>query len=206
MGVGVFLQADLLTVSYSTSRFTGDSQEICLQKWGYFCQQINWLSVNQPGDLEETVKKSAGRNGRRGISASIFADSQLICQQIRRQLGNLLAEMRGRCISAGRVTVFQLTCQQIWRRQSGNPADRNGGRGISASRFTYYQLISQHIWRRQTGNLLAQMVGWVFLPADLLTVSYSASRFGGDSQEICLQKLGGISASRFTDCQLICQQ
>ena len=110
MGVGVFLQADLLTVSYSTSRFTGDSQEICLQKWGYFCQQINWLSVNQPGDLEDTVKKSADRNGRRGISASIFADSQLICQQIWRHLGNLLAEMRGRCISAGRVTVFQLTC------------------------------------------------------------------------------------------------
>ena len=61
MGVGVFLQADLLTLSYSTSRFTGDSQEICLQKWGYFCQQINWLSVNLPADLE-TVRKSSGRN------------------------------------------------------------------------------------------------------------------------------------------------
>ena len=59
---------------------------------------------------------------------------------------------------------------------------------MSAGRFTYYQLVSQHIWRRQTGNLLAQMVGWVFLPADLLTVSYSASRFGGDSQEICLSE------------------
>ena len=77
---------------------------------------------------------------------------------------------------------------------------------MSAGRFTYYQLASQHIWRSQSGNLLAEMVGWVYLSADLLIVSYSASRFGGDSQEICLQKLGGISASRFTNCQLICQQ
>ena len=48
-------------------------------------------------------------------------------------------------------------------------ACRNGG--ISASRFTDYQLTCQHIWRRQSRNLLPEMVGWIFLPADLLTVS-----------------------------------
>ena len=145
------LMADLLTISYPASRFGGDSQEICWQKWelegnggrgisagrftdcqlfppadlqetvrksacrnGVFCQQINWLSVNQPGDLEETVKKSAGRNGRRGISASIFADSQLIFQQIWRHSGNLLAEIEAGGISAGRFVDSQEICWQKW--------------------------------------------------------------------------------------------
>ena len=65
MGVGVFLQADqlLLTVSW----------------------QIYLLSVSQPAHLEETDRKSAGRNGWKGISASRFTDYQLLCQQIWRR-------------------------------------------------------------------------------------------------------------------------
>ena len=44
----------------------------------------------------------------------------------------------------------------------------------------------------------------VFLQADLLTVSYSTSRNTGDRKSAC--RNGGISASRLTDYQLLCQQ
>ena len=98
---------------------------------------------------------------RHGISDGTFTDCQLICQQIlRRQSGNLLAEMGG--ISACRFTDSQFICQQIWRESVKLPAEleetvrksvNQNRRCISADRF--------------------------------MTVSYSASTFGGDSYEFC---------------------
>ena len=127
------------------------------------------------------------------------------------------ASQCGACTSAGRFTDYQLICQQKWE-------------GISAAQFADWQLICQQIWRQkicwQEGFFYWQIY-WlsVNLPADFgenVRISpgrngetgISASRFT-DCQLICQQILGrqeiclpksGISADRFTDCQLFCQQ
>ena len=118
---GFFLQADLLTVRKSASRFW--VRKFSDRYGGYFCQHICWLSVNLPADLEENVRISSGRNGETGISASRFNDCQLICQQILRR-EEICQPKLG--TSAGRFTDCQLFCQQIWtvRKSSG------GNRGI----------------------------------------------------------------------------
>ena len=120
------------------------------------CWQIYWLSVNLPAHLEDTVRKSAGKNGQMGISASRFTDCHLICQQIlRRQSENLNAKIGG---------VFLLT--DLWlsvilpahlEETVMNSASHNGGGAFLLVDLLDCQLICQQIWRRQSGNLLAEM-------------------------------------------------
>ena len=145
--------------------------------------------------------KSAGTNGWMGISASRFTDSQLLCQEIWRQLGNHLAEMGGFLqVDLPTFSNFKAHLEQIGRKS----ASHNRG-CFSDSRFTHCQLICQQIWR-QSENLLAEMgvyFCWqiygllVILPAHLEdTVRKSAGR----------KSQMGMSASTSTDSQLICWQ
>ena len=164
-----------------------------------------------PADLEETVRKSACRNGGQvflpaanlpekmgDISADRFTDCQLICQQIWRHWGNLPAKMG----------VF--FWRQIYWLSANVPADletfrksagRNRGRGYFCWKICRYwlsvilpaDLDSQEIFWWEIGGYFCRQIYLVSvnLPAELKeTVRKSSGRSGG---------------YRFTDCQLICQ-
>ena len=84
-----------------------------------------------------------------------------------------------------------------------------GGSSISAGRFTDSQLIYQHIWSRQSKKSASQNEAWCFsdgtftwlsvnLPSDMEIVQ--------SGNLLARNRVMDISASRFTDCHLICQQ
>ena len=83
--MGISAMAHLLTVSYSASRFGGDSQEICLQKLGVFLP-VDLLTVSYSASSLPDRKWGL-------FLLSRFTDCQLIQHIWRRQSRNLLAEM-----------------------------------------------------------------------------------------------------------------
>ena len=77
--------------------------------------------------------KSAGTNGWMGISASRFTDSQLLCQEIWRQLGNHLAEMGGFLrVDLPTFSNFKAHLEQIGRKS----ASHNRGCFLTADLLT----------------------------------------------------------------------
>ena len=201
---GVFLLADLLTVTKSANRFN-DIHQICQLKWreyftsrfGHQICQVYWLSQNLSADLL-TVTKSAGRFAEFYEICWQKCWGQYFCWQIYWVSPNLLADLLSQNLPADLLT-FNKFCHQKWG-------------DISARKYTdCHQIFQQIYWLSL--NLLTDVlsftksadrnVGEVFLLADLLTVSKS------DSRNNPPQKFGvkvDKSASRFGGSQQICQQ
>ena len=205
-GEWVNLQAAFLNLTKYSSRFA-DFYQICQQKWG---EQVNIpadllnfiKSANRngglilPADLL-TVTKPASRNGG-GYFCHRFTDLQPIWEQICWLSPHLPADLliftkfatrnEEGDKSASRFASFHQICQQIW--------------GVnSASRFTdCWQIYQQTTANRNVWASFCQQIYWPLanLPADLLTFTKSAGSF-------LPAEMGGIFASRFTDCQQICQ-
>ena len=140
-----------------------------------------------------------------GVSACRFTDCHLICQSVNLPVRRS-ADRNGGNMLANLVTVTKSASQEIcWQKW--------GVGNLPADLVTVTKSASQEICWQMWGNLPADLVtvtksasqeiywqkwGLGNLPADLVTVTKSAS------QEICWQ-MWGESASRFSDCDQICQ-